>query len=77
MRTSPGSCSSSRPRPHPGNADLSRRPIRDGLAATRNAARYQTPPAMLRLTGRGVIDALGAVAERVVAHLNSLGDAAQ
>jgi hypothetical protein len=57
-------------------AAIAQTPIADGLAATRNAARYQTPLAMLRLTGRGVIDTLGAIADRVVAHLNSLDDAA-
>ena len=38
---------------------------------------HRASTAMLRLTGRGVIDALGAIAERVVAHLNALDDADQ
>ena len=45
-------------------AAIAQTPIADGLAATRNAARYQTPLAMLRLTGRSVIDVLGGVIGR-------------
>ena len=40
-------------------AAIAQTPNADGLAATRNAARYQTPVALLRLTGRGIIDAIG------------------
>jgi fermentation-respiration switch protein FrsA (DUF1100 family) len=40
-------------------AAIAQTPNADGLAATRNAARYQRPLAMLRLTGRGVLDAAG------------------
>jgi fermentation-respiration switch protein FrsA (DUF1100 family) len=50
---------------HPGlAAAIAQTPNADGLAATRNAARYQQPLAMLRLTGRGLLDALGALAGR-------------
>jgi uncharacterized protein len=45
-------------------AAIAQTPNADGLAATRNAARYQQPLAMLRLTGRGLLDALGALAGR-------------
>jgi uncharacterized protein len=34
------------------------------VAATRNASRYQTPLAILRLTGRAVLDALGGLVGR-------------
>jgi fermentation-respiration switch protein FrsA (DUF1100 family) len=34
-------------------------PNADGLAATRSAAKFQSPLAMLRLTGRGLLDAVG------------------
>jgi pimeloyl-ACP methyl ester carboxylesterase len=40
-------------------AAIAQTPNADGPAATRNAARYQTPLAMLRFTGRAVLDALG------------------
>ncbi|HZD96812.1 MAG TPA: alpha/beta hydrolase [Micromonosporaceae bacterium] len=40
-------------------AAIAQTPNADGPAATRNAARYQTPVALLRLTGRGIIDAIG------------------
>jgi len=50
------------------NADLAaaiaQTPNADGPAAARNAVRYQTPRAMLRLTGRGVLDAVGGLAGR-------------
>jgi uncharacterized protein len=36
----------------------------DGLAATRNAMRHQRPLAMLRFTGRSVLDALGGLVGR-------------
>jgi hypothetical protein len=39
-------------------AAIAQTPNVDGLATTRNAARYQTL-ALLRLTGRGVLDPLG------------------
>jgi len=45
-------------------AAIAQAPNADGPAATRNAARYQKPVAMLRLTGRGVLDAVGALAGR-------------
>ena len=40
-------------------AAIAQTPLADGQAVTRNAARHQTPLAMLRLTGRGILDALG------------------
>ena len=40
-------------------AAIAQTPNADGLAATRNAARYQHPLAMLRFTGRAILDALG------------------
>src|SRR3984957_12285605 len=43
-------------------AAIAQAPNADGPAATRNAARHQRPLAMLRLTGRGVLDAIGALA---------------
>jgi pimeloyl-ACP methyl ester carboxylesterase len=43
-------------------AAIAQTPNADGPAAARNAARYQKPLAMLRFTGRGVADALGALA---------------
>jgi pimeloyl-ACP methyl ester carboxylesterase len=42
-------------------AAITQTPNADGPAAARNAARYQKPLAMLRLTGRGIADALGAL----------------
>jgi fermentation-respiration switch protein FrsA (DUF1100 family) len=45
-------------------AAIAQTPYADGLAASRNAARYQKPAAMLRFTGRGVADAVGALADR-------------
>ncbi len=45
-------------------AAIAQTPNADGLAVSRNAARYTTPLAMLRLTGRGVADALGGLAGR-------------
>src|SRR6266571_3489021 len=45
-------------------AAIAQTPNADGLAAARNAARYQRPLALLRLTGRGVADALGGLAGR-------------
>ena len=48
---------------HPGlAAAIAQTPNADGLAGARNAARYQKPLAMLRFTGRGIADALGALA---------------
>jgi uncharacterized protein len=43
---------------------IAQTPNADGLAAARNAARYQRPLAMARFTGRGIADALGALAGR-------------
>jgi fermentation-respiration switch protein FrsA (DUF1100 family) len=40
-------------------AVIAQTPNADGLAALRNAARYQKPLALLRLTGRSILDALG------------------
>lgn len=40
-------------------AAIAQTPTVDGLAATRNAARYQSRSAMLRLTARGLLDATG------------------
>jgi fermentation-respiration switch protein FrsA (DUF1100 family) len=45
-------------------AAIAQTPYADGLAASRNAARYQKPAAMLRFTGRGIADAVGALAGR-------------
>jgi pimeloyl-ACP methyl ester carboxylesterase len=45
-------------------AAIAQTPNADGLAAARNAARYQKPLAMLRLTGRGILDAIGSLASR-------------
>ena len=46
-----------------GQADQRCAPVR-GQAAARNAARYQKPLALLRLTGRGLSDAAGGLAGR-------------
>lgn len=43
---------------------IAQTPNADGPAATRNAARYQRPAAMLRFTGIGILDAVGALAGR-------------
>ena len=45
-------------------AAIAQTPNADGPAATRNAARYQAPLALLRLTGRGIIDAIGGLIGR-------------
>jgi uncharacterized protein len=45
-------------------AAIAQTPNADGPAATRNAARYQTPLAMLRFTGRALLDALGGLVGR-------------
>jgi uncharacterized protein len=45
-------------------AVIAQTPNTDGLAAARNQARHQRPVAMLRFTGRGVLDALGGLAGR-------------
>ena len=45
-------------------AAIAQTPNADGPAAARNAARHQKPLALLRLTGRGVLDALGGLAGR-------------
>ena len=45
-------------------AAIAQTPNADGLAASRNAARYQTPLAMLRFTSRGIADAFSALAGR-------------
>lgn len=45
-------------------AAIAQTPNADGQAATRNMARHQKPLAMLRLTGRGVLDALGGLVGR-------------
>ena len=45
-------------------AAIAQTPNADNLAASRNAARYQKPVAMLRFTGRGMLDAVGALAGR-------------
>src|SRR6516225_6665604 len=45
-------------------AAIAQTPNADGPAATRNAARYQRPLAMLRFTGRAVLDTLGSVVGR-------------
>ncbi|SEP04874.1 alpha/beta hydrolase [Amycolatopsis saalfeldensis] len=43
-------------------AAIAQTPNADGPATARNAARYQKPFAMLRFTGRGILDALGSLA---------------
>jgi uncharacterized protein len=45
-------------------AAIAQTPNADGLAVARNASRHQTPLAMLRLTGRGILDALGGLLGR-------------
>ncbi|WP_216870612.1 alpha/beta hydrolase [Modestobacter excelsi] len=45
-------------------AAIAQTPNADGQAAARNAMRYQHPPSMLRLLGRGVLDALGGLLGR-------------
>jgi fermentation-respiration switch protein FrsA (DUF1100 family)/AcrR family transcriptional regulator len=45
-------------------AAIAQTPNADNIAASRNAARYQKPLAMLRFTGRGVLDAIGSLAGR-------------
>jgi pimeloyl-ACP methyl ester carboxylesterase len=45
-------------------AAIAQSPNVDGTAAARNLARYQKPLAMLRLTGRGILDALGGLVGR-------------
>lgn len=45
-------------------AAIAQTPNADNPAAARNAARYQKPAAMLRFTGRALLDAAGALAGR-------------
>ena len=45
-------------------AVIAQTPFADGPAATRKATRYQKPLALLRLTGRGIVDALGGLVGR-------------
>jgi uncharacterized protein len=45
-------------------AVIAQTPTAGGLASTRNALRYQKPRAMLRFTGRGLVDALGSLIGR-------------
>jgi fermentation-respiration switch protein FrsA (DUF1100 family) len=45
-------------------AVIAQTPNADGLASARNASRYQKPLAMLRFTGRGILDALGGLVGR-------------
>jgi uncharacterized protein len=45
-------------------AAIAQTPNADGQAAARNAARYQQPLALARFAGRGIADALGALAGR-------------
>jgi pimeloyl-ACP methyl ester carboxylesterase len=45
-------------------AAIAQTPTADGLAAARNASRHQKPLAMLRFTGRGILDALGGLVGR-------------
>lgn len=45
-------------------AAIAQTPNVDGLASLRNAAKHQTRPAMLRFTGRAVLDALGGLVGR-------------
>jgi uncharacterized protein len=45
-------------------AVIAQTPTAGGLASTRNALRHQKPRAMLRFTGRGLVDALGSLVGR-------------
>jgi uncharacterized protein len=45
-------------------AAIAQTPTADGPAASRNAVRHQKPLAMLRFTGRGILDALGSLVGR-------------
>src|SRR5215470_14428453 len=45
-------------------AAIAQSPNADGPAASRNAMRYQRPSAMLRLTGRALLDAVGGLVGR-------------
>src|SRR5258708_4136295 len=45
-------------------AAIAQTPNADGLAAARSAARYTTPLALVRLTGTGLLDAIGGLAGR-------------
>ena len=45
-------------------AAIAQTPNADGLAATRNAGRHQKPLAMLRMTGRSLLDTLGGLIGR-------------
>ena len=45
-------------------AAIAQSPNADGMAAARNMSRYQKPFALLRFTGRGVLDALGGLLGR-------------
>src|SRR5262245_1163218 len=45
-------------------AAIAQTPNADGLAATANASRHQKPLAMMRLTGRGILDSLGGLVGR-------------
>ncbi len=45
-------------------AAIAQTPLADGLVATSKAGRHQTPLAMLRFTGRGVLDAVGGLVGR-------------
>ena len=45
-------------------AAIAQTPNADNQAASRNAARYQKPGALLRFTGRGLLDAVGSLAGR-------------
>jgi pimeloyl-ACP methyl ester carboxylesterase len=45
-------------------AVVAQTPVTDGRAATVSAVRFTTPMALLRLTGRGVVDAIGSLLRR-------------
>jgi pimeloyl-ACP methyl ester carboxylesterase len=45
-------------------AAIAQTPNADGMASTRNAARYQKKLALARLTGRGILDAIGGLVGR-------------
>ena len=45
-------------------AAIAQTPLADGRAATRNAMRHQRPFALVKLTGRGIADALGGLIRR-------------
>ena len=55
-------------------AAIAQTPNADGPAAARNAARHQRPLALLRFTGRGIVDAVGGLAGRPPRLLPLVGE---